>query len=160
MLLLEAQHVIFASAARSTEDEVYALWALGAGVLNLLLTWILVQRLGLLGVALGTLLAQITTNNWYAVVHPMSRLQISFATYAGRVLLPLAILAVVAAIPLAILLRFMPELPWNDWWRLAIVCAWCGGALLIFLWRSAINSDERFRVTMKIKTMLPTGWMW
>jgi O-antigen/teichoic acid export membrane protein len=89
-LFLETQHSAIAAASRSTEDEVFAVAALVAGCLNLVLTWILLKRFGLLGVALGTMLAQMLTNNWYAVYRGLKRLRISFASYLRHVLLPVA----------------------------------------------------------------------
>lgn len=96
MLFLETQHTAVATASRSTEDEVFVYWALGAGALNLLLTWWLIKPLGLLGVALGTLLAQMATNNWYAVHRGLWRLQMSKRSYFTRVLLPVAVVFVAA----------------------------------------------------------------
>jgi O-antigen/teichoic acid export membrane protein len=161
MLCLDAQHVIFTCASRSTEDEVFALWALGAGVLNLLLTWILLHPLGLLGIALGTLLAQICTNNWYCVYRGTQRLQLPLATYAKRILAPLAGLAVAIALPLAFAVQYVPPIssPWREWLTLTVVCAWSGGALLIFLWRVAFNSEERMRLVMQVRAILSTSWL-
>ncbi|MFO0789882.1 MAG: oligosaccharide flippase family protein [Pirellulales bacterium] len=161
MLLLETQHVIFASAARSTEDEVYALWALGAGILNLVFTWILGRQFGLLGIALGTFTAQLVTNNWYCVYHGLERLQVSFSTYAKRILAPLAALAVAIALPLAIILFNLPESweRWLDWVRLLIVGGYCGLALAVFLWYFAFDAPERARIIVKIKSAPPGQWV-
>jgi O-antigen/teichoic acid export membrane protein len=161
MLFLEAQHVIFACASRSTEDEVFALWALGAGILNLILTWILLHPLGLLGIALGTLFAQICTNNWYCVYRSAQRLQFPLATYATRIVVPLAVLAVVIALPLVFALQYLPAIssPWREWLTLTVVCVWSGGALLIFLWCVAFNSEERLRLLMKFRSILLTSWL-
>jgi O-antigen/teichoic acid export membrane protein len=159
MLFLEAQHVIFTCASRSTEDEAFALWALGAGVLNLLLTWILLHPLGLLGIALGTLLAQLSTNNWYCVYRATQRLQFPLATYATRIVAPLAVLAVGIALPLVFSIPYLPPIssPWREWLTLTVVCAWSGGALLVFLWRVAFNSEERLRLHMKFRSILLTS---
>lgn len=94
-VLLETNHVTIAYASRATEDEAFALWALGAGAINLVLTWALVQAIGLLGVALGTLVAQASTNNWYAVYRGLKRLRLPFRRYASRVLAPVGVVAAV-----------------------------------------------------------------
>lgn len=161
MLFLEAQHSAFVCAARSTEDEVYALWAVGAGILNLVLTWVLGQRYGLVGIALGTMIAQMLTNNWYCVYHGLERLQVSFSTYATRILGPLAALGLVTAVPLLFILRHLPTLalPWSDWLQLAVVCVWSGVALAIYLWRVAISQDERSRLFTKAKSILSHNWV-
>lgn len=156
MLLLETQHGLFVLAARSTEDEVYVPWALGAGVLNLVLTGLLVQPLGLLGVALGTMLAQITTNNWFCVAHGLSRLRVRFATYFREVLTPLAMLGLVTALPIAVVMPSLPLLPQDDFARIVIACGWCGFWLLVFLLKFALTVDERFRIANMLRTMTPT----
>lgn len=85
MLTLEVQHVILATCSRATEDEKYVASALTAGVLNIIFTWYLIRPLGLIGVALGTMLAQMLTNNWYAVYRPLTRLKISGKLYFNEV---------------------------------------------------------------------------
>jgi O-antigen/teichoic acid export membrane protein len=151
MMLLETQHGFFAAAARSTEDEVYAPWALGAGLLNLLLTWLLVRRIGLLGVALGTFLAQLMTNNWFCVVHGLKQTKLSFHTYASRVLYPLMFLALITFLPIVAALNAVPSLYRNDWLRLITVSLWCGITLLIYLWNCALTVEERVLLMKKIK---------
>jgi O-antigen/teichoic acid export membrane protein len=91
MLFLEAQHTAVAAASRSTEDEVFVWWAMGAGALNLVLTWWLIKPFGLLGVALGTMIAQMVTNNWYAVYRGLSRLRLSASSYLRSVVAPVAL---------------------------------------------------------------------
>ena len=85
MLTLETQHGILAASSRATNDEKYAPWALTGGVLNLIFTWFLIKQLGLLGVAMGTMLAQMLTSNWYAVYRPMVRLKLDFRVYLRQV---------------------------------------------------------------------------
>jgi len=55
--------------------------ALLAGAINLVLTYIGVLWLGLIGVALGTMVAQILTNNWYAVAKSLEIVQMRFSSY-------------------------------------------------------------------------------
>jgi O-antigen/teichoic acid export membrane protein len=86
MLTLEAQHATLASSSRATEDEKYVVSAILSGILNVVFTWTLIKPLGLFGVALGTMLAQLLTNNWYAVYRPLVRLKLSFKNYFRRVI--------------------------------------------------------------------------
>jgi O-antigen/teichoic acid export membrane protein len=82
MLTLENHHVIFARFGLSAKtDPTWGNMSIISGVMNLLLTFIGIQWLGLLGVALGTMIAQILTNNWYAVVKTHSILQLRFLKY-------------------------------------------------------------------------------
>ena len=86
MLTLEAQHASLASSSRATEDEKYVFSGILSGVLNVIFTWTLIKPFGLLGVALGTMLAQLLTNNWYAVYRPLVRLKLSFRLYFRKVM--------------------------------------------------------------------------
>ena len=87
---LEAHHVVVSVASRATEDEAFAAWALGAGALNLLLTWALIEPFGLLGVAAGTMIAQMCTNNWFAVYRGLRRLKMGIRQHVFRIVLPAA----------------------------------------------------------------------
>jgi O-antigen/teichoic acid export membrane protein len=86
MLTLETHHVILMQSSRATEDENYAFCTVTAGVLNVILTWFLIKPLGLLGVAIGTMLAQLLTTNWYAVYRPVVRLKLNFRVYSRQVI--------------------------------------------------------------------------
>lgn len=66
MMTLETHHVGHATLTMATGTIPFVRPALAAGALNLAISYLLLQWLGLLGVALGTLLAQIATNNWFA----------------------------------------------------------------------------------------------
>lgn len=88
MLTLEVHHVLCASVLMATGKLPFAPWALGAGILNLGLSFALAIPLGLFGVALGTMLAQMLTNNWFAPWITLCSLQIPMLEYLRRVLLP------------------------------------------------------------------------
>jgi O-antigen/teichoic acid export membrane protein len=74
--------------ARATENEIYAPCYLIGGALNFVLTWTLVHFLGLWGVALGTLLAQAATTNWYVLRTGLRRVRIPWRLYLHDVVLP------------------------------------------------------------------------
>lgn len=85
MLTLENHHVIFASFGLNAKtDPTWGKMSIAAGVLNLILTFAGVKLLGLLGVALATMIAQMLTNNWYAVVKTLSIIRLSFWEYVRR----------------------------------------------------------------------------
>ncbi|MFN3265803.1 MAG: MATE family efflux transporter [Deinococcales bacterium] len=88
MLTLEVHHVIFATVLMATGELPFAPWAIGAGLLNLLLSVVLANWLGLLGVALGTMLAQMLTNNWFAPTITLRALGVHFRDYWKFFLLP------------------------------------------------------------------------
>lgn len=88
MLTLFVQQSLLLGFSRATENEVYASCYLLAGTLNIAFTWALARPFGLAGIALGTLLAQAVTTNWFIPSHALCRLGIKWRRYAMQVLLP------------------------------------------------------------------------
>lgn len=85
MLSLENHHVIFARFGLSaTIDPTWGKMSILSGLINLILTFIAIQHLGLLGVALSTLIAQLMTNNWYAVAKTLRIIKMEFHKYLLR----------------------------------------------------------------------------
>ena len=66
MTVLETHHVIHASAVMATGHLPFVPWAIGSGILTVIFCSILIKPLGLAGAALGIMIAQLMTNNWYA----------------------------------------------------------------------------------------------
>lgn len=95
MVLLESHHVAMATATVATGNMAFSKPALLAGLLNLVISAILAQQLGLWGVALGTLMAQLLTNNWYAPYVTLKHFGIPFKTHFETVLLPTAALLII-----------------------------------------------------------------
>jgi O-antigen/teichoic acid export membrane protein len=87
-MTLEAHHVTLATATMACGEIPFFAPALIAGFLNLAFSFPLAHRFGLVGVALGTLLAQITTNNWFIPFYSLRHLHIRFQDYCLRVLIP------------------------------------------------------------------------
>lgn len=82
MLTLENHHVIFARFGMNAKtDPTWGKMSIISGAINLTLTFIGVKLYGLLGVALGTMIAQMLTNNWYAVAKTLRIIQLSFRKY-------------------------------------------------------------------------------
>lgn len=96
MLILEAHHRFHATVSLAMGRLVFHWVALGAGVLNIVLTLLLVRRFGLVGVALGSMIAQLLTNNWFAPYYNLRTLGLSVRRYALSVGVPLATLFGVA----------------------------------------------------------------
>ena len=152
MQFLEAHHRFHATIAMSMGHIVFHWWALGAGVLNLALTLALVRTHGLLGVALGSMLAQMLTNNWYAPVYTLRLLKLPVGPYLTTVGLP--ILAVLAA---ALLGAVGTKLSLPDTLHpivrmlaggLATVAA--GGAVF---WLLVLEPDERGHVSRAVRQL-------
>lgn len=66
MVILETHHVTLAAATMASGRLVFAHMAVIAGVLNIAFALALVELLGLWGIALAVMFAQLLTNNWYA----------------------------------------------------------------------------------------------
>jgi O-antigen/teichoic acid export membrane protein len=90
LLTLETHSTIIMLSSRATEDEAFALCSVAGGLLKIVASWILMQRYGLLGIAAGTLVAQLLTNYWYTAFRGLRRLRMSFREHFARVLLPCA----------------------------------------------------------------------
>jgi O-antigen/teichoic acid export membrane protein len=94
MLFLETHHVALATAAMAAGYLVFGWSALIAGVLNIVLSIIFINVFGLWGVALGTLLAQILTNNWYVPYKTLRIFNISIKDYLHLIFFPAIGLAI------------------------------------------------------------------
>lgn len=81
MMTLETHHVVHASLIMASGHIPFVRIAIVAGVLNLVLSLVLVRHIGLLGIALGTMTAQMLTNNWYAPYVNLRRLGIGIGDY-------------------------------------------------------------------------------
>lgn len=85
---LEAHSYIISTCSRATDDEAFAFTSVLAGVLKLAAAWVLIRPLGLLGLALSTLLALLATNHWYMVYRGLRRLRLPLRAYGREVVLP------------------------------------------------------------------------
>ncbi|MDA8152508.1 MAG: hypothetical protein M0003_07300 [Acidithiobacillus sp.] len=106
MTLLEVHHVTLATGTMATGKIAFAWAALIAGSLNIIISVILAQRLGLWGVALGTMIAQMLTNNWYAPYVTLTLFNIPFVRYFSTVILPIFVLVIVS-IGINVVLRYV-----------------------------------------------------
>ncbi len=153
MLTLEVQHVIMSQACRATRDEPFAPWALAAGVINLVLTWVLIERYGLWGVALATFIAQLVTNNWYAVYRTLRRLEMSVGSYARRAVLPVG--ALFAATLCGCYLSVgVGEAAGGRLAGAATGAVVVGGLLAAFWWWVALDEPARRILLAKIREQL------
>jgi O-antigen/teichoic acid export membrane protein len=149
MLTLEVQHVIVAATSRATEDEAFALWALGSGFLNLIFTWVLIKPLGLLGVALGTCLAQLLTNNWYVLYRGFYRLQYSALAYTKGVIIPTTVLFTTCfAADYAIERMVTEQIGSLSGFAATVLTSLF--FLLIYVWINVLSSDEKSKIASKI----------
>jgi Na+-driven multidrug efflux pump len=144
---LEAHAYVLSSSSRATEDEAFGFTSVLAGLLKILFALVLMRALGLLGLALATLIALAATNHWYMVLRGLRRLQFSLRSYLVRVLLP-AIGWFVAAVgagwaTAAALARA------SDWIKLLGTAAAIGSLFAVGLLMLVLSPHERRRVQGK-----------
>lgn len=132
-----------------------AFTSLGTGIANLILTLFFVRRIGVEGVALGTLIP--TTFEFFFLVMPYTWrvLHIKFITAIKQIFLP----ALIPAIPMIILLFILRQVlnPTS-----LVMIAVIGGLaaivyLAIYLWISP-RSQENQMVFNVSKKVIQTGW--
>lgn len=87
MIVLETQHVCFAAAAMATGRVVFAVAGILAGLVNIGGALLLVDRMGLWGVAVAVLVAQVLTNNWFAPYVAFKHLPLPINFFAKRLVL-------------------------------------------------------------------------
>ncbi|HED39318.1 MAG TPA: hypothetical protein ENJ13_02685 [Chromatiales bacterium] len=142
LLFLEAQHVILCSLARATEFERFASIALIAGVVNVVITYFLVLEFGLYGVALGTLIAQLLTNNWYVVYLSLKRLNITLMQYMKSMLIPV-LLVFILLYSVGMLINWILSQSIGDGWRLLLGSGFLAILFIISSWFVLIDSSDR-----------------
>ena len=139
---LEAHHRLHATVSMAVGRLVFHWWALGAGVLNIALTLLLVGRYGLLGVALGSMIAQLLTNNWFVPYYTLRTLGLSIRDYCATVCVPLVVLLAVAlASAAAVRVGTPTTLPLVL--QLALGLATTMAASLTAFWMFLLDAGER-----------------
>jgi O-antigen/teichoic acid export membrane protein len=156
MLILEAHHRFLATTSLAMGDLVFHWLALGAGVLNIVLTLLLVRRLGLLGVALGSMLAQLTTNNWLVPRYTLRRLGLPLGRYLATVLVPLLLVFGVAAGIGALARGPLEGLPLLA--ELALGMLLTGGAGVGALTLLVLSPAERRTALAGVRGLAPHRW--
>lgn len=144
MLTLYVQQSMVLGFSRATENEVYANQFLLAGVLNLIFTWLLIEPLGLWGVALGTLFAQMLTTNWFIMLDGLRRLRIPWRRYAAEVLAPLCLVFAAACAMIFIPVYQYPSAA-GPFARTLIGAVAAGCVCLGSLWLLALDQGDRLR---------------
>ncbi|PYI93050.1 MAG: teichoic acid transporter [Verrucomicrobia bacterium] len=149
---LEAQSYIISTSSRATNDEAFAISSLAAGVLKIALAAILIRTQGLLGLALATMIALLSTNHWYMVWRGIRRLRIPLMEYFKEVVLPTIVwsgAALLLAGGIAIALRQASDLT-----KLAGAVSSVGVIFILALFRLVMSQHERATVRIKAAATL------
>jgi O-antigen/teichoic acid export membrane protein len=149
---LEAQSYIVSNSSRATEDEAFALTSLAAGILKILLAFVLIRSHGLLGLALATMIALLLTNHWYMVWRGIRRLRIPLAEYFKEVVIP-AIIWSAAALAFAGTTAMLLKQS-SDLMKLAGAVSAVGIVFLLALFRLVMSQHERTTVRIKVAATL------
>lgn len=133
------------TATRSTDAEVYHVWAMTAAVLNLVLTALLIGPLGYTGVALATSIALLSTLGWFVPLHAVQHVGVTLREMAmmmmaawGRFLLFLSIG------------QFVVYQLGTTIWTLATLSTIIGFVSLIDLWSFHLSSGERQHISRTV----------
>ncbi len=132
LLFLEAHCVIISTTSRATEDEAFAIWAVVSAVLKVTLSLFLGSRFGLIGIALGTLGAQVVTNHWFMSYRGLRRLQVGVRAHFREVLLPVGLLFALTFGAVRGLSMAMPTQP--DWLVSGTGVMFAGSVLAAAIW--------------------------
>lgn len=92
--VLEAHHASCAAIAIATGYVRFALIAIIAGIVNLLLSFVFIHFWGLFGAALAIFISQVFTSNWYAVVVSLIKLQYPIKKYLFEIVIPLLLFSI------------------------------------------------------------------
>lgn len=95
MIFFDTQNMSLIECARATGKDKYGKISIIAGILNIILTMILIKPLGLFGVSLATLISLMLTENWYSLYEPLLQLKLTLQQYSKAVLLPVVIAFIV-----------------------------------------------------------------
>jgi O-antigen/teichoic acid export membrane protein len=91
--VLEAHHISCASVTMATGYVKFAIIAMIAGILNLILSFIFIYNWGIVGAAMAIFSAQLLTNNWYVVLISLKKLRYPMKQYLTRIAGPLLLFA-------------------------------------------------------------------
>lgn len=144
LLVFETHSFIIVASSRATEDEAFVVSTLTAGILKLCLSWLLMQRYGLLGIASGTLIAQLLTNNWFMAFRGLRRLRMSLRDHFQTVIMPVTGTFILILIcDVAVLKLFSNESPLTH-----VLAAGVTTAVLLALscWVMVLAKSERDRI--------------
>ena len=148
--VLEQQSFVLSTGCRATNDEAFGGWMIAGGLLKIALAFLLMKPLGLAGLAVGTLLAQVFTAHWFVLYRSLQRLKITFASYLTGVAGPCCLVFGVAAGLSFLSVHFASQSA--DWLKLAAASTASGLVLLLSLWWLVLDANQRQRLAARM------GW--
>lgn len=144
---LDNQSVTISVAARATGEEIYAASSLMAGLLKILLSVVLAKHFGLIGVALGTLVALGVTNHWYVPWSGLARIAYPRLQFVVNVVFPVVAIGLACAATLALLMLCLGKL--SPWGELLITLFWVGLFFMGGLWYLVLEPQQKSRLALR-----------
>lgn len=141
LLVLETQSTIIATSSRATEDEAFAVCAVLAAIVNVILSFILGARYGLFGIALATLIAQGTTSHWFMCYRGLRRLRMSLRAHLKEVVVPIFLLFIATLASVRGVVSSMAAKP--DWAIDAAAALVSGVLLCCSIWLLVFDRSQR-----------------
>jgi O-antigen/teichoic acid export membrane protein len=142
--VLEQQTFIVSTGCRATEDEAFAGVMMIGGAVKLLLAFFLTTRFGLLGLAVATVIAQLSTAHWFVLYRGFRRLEFGVDRYFVSILAPCGAVFV-CALGLSFFAATATN-PFSDWLKLAATSLSGGLVLLGALWFLVLDTNQRHRL--------------
>lgn len=156
VFLLEQQSFIISSSSRATDHEPFAVLMMTGGLLKLALALPMIRSLGVLGLALSTLVAQLLTAHWFVAWQGLKRLAIPLKDYLRLVLLPAA--AVLAIVSCACYAAQIVASTRPDWVILLAVVAASGLVLGGAFWVLVLTPPQRSRLLSRLASCCHLSW--
>ena len=145
---LEAQSYIISTSSRATNDEAFGLSSVAAGILKIVLATFLIKSHGLLGLALATMIALLSTNHWYMVWRGINRLRIPLPEYLKDVVIPALIWSSAALVLAGVTAMVLKEA--SDLTKLSAAATAVGITFVLALFRLVMTQNERASVRSKV----------
>jgi O-antigen/teichoic acid export membrane protein len=148
MTVLEVHHIIYSTALFATGRITFVGTAMLAALLTVVLSLALAKELHLWGIALGTLFAQLLTNNWYAPYVTIRTFGIPLGSLLREVYVPIGAMSILIIL---LDLQLRARVPSSGPQGLIVTfAASCLGAILFFFF-VVLRSGERESLRTRLR---------
>lgn len=156
MATLRAQDVVLGFLYRQTQNDQEWIFKLICGVMNLIFTWFLVQRFGLLGVAMGTLFANFCTTVWYNIYRVFHGFHFSIKDYFQRVFSLWFLILSISLLSGKVTKYFLSSLFLTHSNLIIVVTIFiqCILILVLLMWFKILSADHKKIIIKKIRTYI------
>jgi O-antigen/teichoic acid export membrane protein len=153
--LFEQQSFIISTSCRATNQDPFSVIMMLAGFIKLAMAVLLIHHLGLLGLALSTLIAQMSTTYWFVASHGLRKIGIHPKDYLKSIGPVAAVLAILNLL-FCSAARYAWHIP-SDLTVLLSVSFASGIVLLIAVWIFVFDSAQRGRIWQSLASIRHTS---